>query len=83
MNPRLRERRRRAGLTQDELADLSEVSQSMVSALELGRITAPSAGTVDRLAKTLGCTPEEIGYERRPGYQLIDGGTDRAMDPAG
>jgi len=74
MNERLRDRRKNAGLTQDELADTSGVSQSMISSLEVGRITSPSADIVERLMQALGCdSAAEIGYERTHGYQLIGG----------
>jgi len=49
----VREGRRRAGLTQQELADRAGTTQSAVARLEAGR-TAPSLETVERLLRLCG-----------------------------
>lgn len=49
----LREARRRAGLSQRELAERAGTSQSVVARIELGR-TSPSADTLRRLLDAAG-----------------------------
>jgi len=82
----IRIRRRAAGLTQQELADLAQVSLGTVRDLEQGRTHRPSRGSMTRLAGALGLDaarlqtlmrspPEPAGPEggRRPrasGLQL-------------
>src|SRR5262245_4495395 len=82
----VRVRRRAAGLTQQELADLAQVSLGTVRDLEQGRTHHPRRGSMTRLAAALGLdaarlqtltrrTPEPAGPEggRRPrvsGLQL-------------
>jgi transcriptional regulator with XRE-family HTH domain len=56
----LREKRRAAGLSQRQLADRAEVDFSYISKLENGRLPAPAADTVVRLAEILGCPAEDL-----------------------
>jgi len=56
----LREKRRAAGISQRELADRAGVDFSYISKLENGRLPAPSAETIVRLSRILGCPPEEM-----------------------
>ena len=56
----LREKRRAAGLSQRRLAELGGVDFSYISKLENGRLPAPAAETIVRLAGILGCAPEEF-----------------------
>jgi transcriptional regulator with XRE-family HTH domain len=56
----LREKRRGAGLSQRVLAEKAGVDFSYISKLENGRLPAPAAETVYRLAKCLGCPPEDL-----------------------
>jgi transcriptional regulator with XRE-family HTH domain len=51
---RLRERRRAAGLTQDELAGLAVVSTGTIRDIEQGRVARPRPASVSRLAAVLG-----------------------------
>lgn len=55
----IREYRKRAGMTQAELAARMDVDQSAVSLWEAGK-TRPLRKMRERLAKVLGCTVEEL-----------------------
>ncbi len=55
----LQERRKRRGLTQDELHKLSGVSRSTIAELEGGRRLARHA-TAEKLAKALKVKPEQL-----------------------
>ena len=55
----LKQKRKKARLTQAELAEISGVSQQAISFIENGRNT-PSEGTMRLLAKALGCTVAEL-----------------------
>ncbi|MER6876583.1 helix-turn-helix transcriptional regulator, partial [Amycolatopsis sp. NPDC000673] len=55
----LREMRRHAGLTQEQLAERSEVSVSTIRRLENGKPIDPRMGTVKLLADALGSTTAE------------------------
>jgi DNA-binding SARP family transcriptional activator/DNA-binding XRE family transcriptional regulator len=57
----VRERRREAGLTQGELADLAGVSVGMIRDLEQGRIARPRASSAAALARALGLDAERAG----------------------
>jgi transcriptional regulator with XRE-family HTH domain len=64
---RLKERRERRGLTQEELATLSGVSRPTIAALELGYRQAYSS-TTDKLARALKVKPGQLtewGGEQR------------------
>ena len=56
---RLKEHRKRRGLTQEELATLSGVSRPTIAALELGYRSA-YPGTTQKLAKALKVRPENL-----------------------
>lgn len=56
----LRERRRSAGLSQRQLAERAGVDFSYISKLENGRLPAPAAETVGRLAEVLLCPVEDL-----------------------
>lgn len=56
---RLKERRRAAGLTQDDLVAKVGLSQGTLSALENGR-QSPTRKTVAKLARALGVRPKEL-----------------------
>lgn len=56
----LREKRRAAGLSQRRLAELAGVDFSYISKLENGRLPAPAAETISRMAKILNCPAEEL-----------------------
>jgi transcriptional regulator with XRE-family HTH domain len=62
----LGEARRRAELTQDELAALAGVDQTTISSLETGRKSSPRYETVIKLAKALGISPEQLRFGVEP-----------------
>lgn len=55
----LKEYRKRAGLTQEQVAKLIEVDQAAVSNWELGKYT-PVRKYQKKLAKLYGCTVDEL-----------------------
>ncbi len=56
---RLREVRERRLMTQEELATQSGITQTQISALELGK-HQPRFSTIKRLAAALGVDPQEL-----------------------
>lgn len=52
-----RQLRERAGLSQAQLARLSEVEQTTISQLELGKVRDPRWSTISALAIALDATP--------------------------
>jgi transcriptional regulator with XRE-family HTH domain len=56
----LREKRRASGLSQRQLAEKVGVDFSYISKLENGRLPAPAAETIARLAEVLACPVEEL-----------------------
>ena len=72
--PRLRELRRRAGLTQVELGKKSGLSQNTISQYETGELTFRGAmlETVVALAEALDCTLYELtGLEAVRGFEKV------------
>lgn len=59
MGRTLTELRKKAGLTQETLAELSGIPQSHISRLENG-LHSPSAKTVEKLATALGLKPSDL-----------------------
>ncbi len=62
---RIREYRHRTGLTQQELADRTELTKGYISQLEHG-LVAPSVITLLDLIECLGSTPAEFFREEEP-----------------
>jgi transcriptional regulator with XRE-family HTH domain len=61
--PSLLELRRKAFLSQEELAKEARVSRSTIAVLESGRqARKPRPRTIRRLAKALGCEPADIEF---------------------
>lgn len=56
---RLRELRKQAGLSQEELAERAQISVDFVSLIERG-INAPSFETLARLSNSLGVPPRDL-----------------------
>ncbi len=56
---KMKEYRKKAGLTQKDLAELMGVTQSSVSAWETGN-NDPCLKKLLRLAELLGCRPEDL-----------------------
>lgn len=71
---KIRELRVRKGLTQEELADRSELSKGFISQLERD-LTSPSITTLIDLLQCLGTTPGEF-FREEADEQLVFGGED-------
>lgn len=56
---RLRQLRRQRNMTQEQLANVAEVSVEFISYIERG-INAPSFETIEKLAKALDVEPAEL-----------------------
>lgn len=56
---RLKTLRRQAGLTQEQLAEATELSVDFISLVERG-INAPSFDNLEKLAKALGVSVQEL-----------------------
>jgi DNA-binding SARP family transcriptional activator/DNA-binding XRE family transcriptional regulator len=66
--------RRRAGLTQAELAKLAGLSVAGLRDIEQGRVSTPRAGTLRRLAAVLGLSSAEAGdLAHRPVPEAVSG----------
>lgn len=63
----LKTARKRAGLTQAQLAEKSGVDQTTISKLELGAISDPSHFKVQRICRVLGIQWSSIAEFRLPG----------------
>lgn len=61
----LREQRQRMGLTQEELAAKSGISQAAISKLELEDLTHVKFDTVVKLADALGVDARQLRFGRR------------------
>lgn len=61
--PGLKDARRRAGLTQEELAAKAALSAQSIYFYESGRAN-PSHKALERLADVLGCTLDELAGRR-------------------
>lgn len=71
---KIRELRIRKGLTQEELADRSELSKGFISQLERD-LTSPSIATLIDLLQCLGTTPGEF-FQEKAEEQLVFGSED-------
>lgn len=49
------------GITQQELSDITGISQPMISAYVSGKVT-PSFYKVDKIAKAIGCSADDLRY---------------------
>ncbi len=77
MDARIRSARRRAGWSQQELADRSGLSRSLVAAVEAGR-QQPSVAAALALGRTLGCSVEELfGPEAEPATPVLGSASER------
>lgn len=60
----LKDARKRAGLTQVELAKAAHLDQAYISKLELGKTSDPGFSAVVRLAKALGLDPRVLKFDQ-------------------
>lgn len=56
----LRTLRKKAGLTQAQLAERSELSERQIRQLEGGKVTQPFADTLFRISRILGVNMEDL-----------------------
>lgn len=85
---RMKELRIQYGLTQQELADRSELSKGFISQLERG-LTTPSIGTLLDIIQCLGTTPaeffaesgpEQIVFKKEDYFEKINGETNAVIE---
>jgi transcriptional regulator with XRE-family HTH domain len=60
LKEKLRGARRRAALTQTELAEKAGVGVATIARIETGEITEPRVSTLRKLADALGVTPADL-----------------------
>ena len=58
----LREARRRRGLTQEQLAEASGVTQANISAIERGAVSDPNSSTLMKLSAALRMDPRALRF---------------------
>jgi transcriptional regulator with XRE-family HTH domain len=58
----VREARKRAGLTQEQLAAAAGMRQGVVSSIETGKVANPGIALALRLAKALKVRPEQLRF---------------------
>lgn len=62
VNYRIKERRQQVNMTQEELAEQSGVSRTLISGLESGRITVTTTGTLVKIAGALKCDVSDVFF---------------------
>ena len=62
MGFKIKEHRQMIGMSQEELAEKSGVSRSIISGLESGRVTITSTRTIEKIAKALNKEVSDIFY---------------------
>lgn len=59
----IKEAREEANMTQEELSDKADVSRSIINGLETGRATETKVSTLQKIAKALNLTINDIFYK--------------------
>lgn len=60
MNNKIREYRKKYGLSQEELADKSDVSRSIISYLETGKQISVTSNTMKKISSVFNVKPSKI-----------------------
>ena len=60
MGIKIKERRIAAGISQEELAEMSGVSRTTISAIESGKARSTTTKTLQNIAHALGATLDQI-----------------------
>ena len=68
----VRERRREMGLSQQQLAELAQLSRATVLALENGKLNELGSNRIERLANELGFAVGLVGTRRPAGKSALD-----------
>lgn len=62
MGFKIKEFRKKLGMTQQELSEKSGVSRTIISGLESGRVSVTSTGTLLKIANAMGTEVSDIFY---------------------
>ena len=62
MGFKIKEKRLELGMSQEQLAEMSGVSRTIISGLESGKTTVTTTETLLKLSKALGCRVKDIFF---------------------
>ena len=62
MGFRIKEKRLELGMSQEQLAEMSGVSRTIISGLESGKTTVTTTDTLLKLSKALNCRVKDIFF---------------------
>lgn len=62
MGFRIKEKRLELGMSQEQLAEISGVSRTIISGLESGKTTVTTTDTLLKLSKALNCRVKDIFF---------------------
>lgn len=61
---KIKEIREKSGMTQDDLAEKSGISRSLISQLESGKLQSTSTKTLQKIALALDCQITNLFFEK-------------------